>query len=125
MEDSTYFTFKFPAKVNNSNFPFFTNEILIVGISESELPIFYSLSQNYPNPFNTTTRICYSIPIGDFVSLIVYDLSGRDVATLTNEKKQKGYYEVIFDGWNLSSGVYFYRIHSGDFVTKKRLVLIK
>jgi hypothetical protein len=85
----------------------------------------YKLEQNYPNPFNPVTNIQYSIPKEGLVSLKVYDVLGREVKSLVNEFKQAGSYIVSFDGSELSSGIYFYRIHSGDFVQVKRMVLIK
>ncbi len=85
----------------------------------------YKLFQNYPNPFNPSTRIDYSIPRSSFVTLKVYDILGREVATLVNEEKPAGNYEVEFNGSNLSSGVYFYRIEAESFVSTKKLVLLK
>ncbi len=79
-------------------------------ITTSNLPDHYTLSQNYPNPFNPTTTIEYELPKDAFVKLIVYDILGREVQTLVNQEKAAGSYKVIFDGSNLSSGVYFYRI---------------
>jgi hypothetical protein len=85
----------------------------------------FSLSQNYPNPFNPNSEIRYQISEFRHVTLIVYDLLGRQVATLVNEVKQPGIYTVQFDGSNLASGVYLYRLHAGDFVQVKKLVLLK
>ena len=85
----------------------------------------FYLFQNYPNPFNPTTKMDYSIPRASFVTLKVYDILGREVATLVNEEKPAGNYEVEFNGKGLSSGVYFYRIQAGNFVSTKKLVLLK
>lgn len=85
----------------------------------------YILSQNYPNPFNPTTNISYSIPQLVNVTLKVYDLLGREVVELVNGEKNPGKYEVIFDGSNLSSGIYFYRLTAGSFSQTKKLLLIK
>ena len=85
----------------------------------------FVLHQNYPNPFNPTTKIKYSIPIGSFVSLKVYDLLGRDIMTLVNGRKQKGTYQVEFDGKNLASGMYFYSLRAADFIETKKFVLLK
>ncbi len=88
--------------------------------------------QNYPNPFNPTTKIKYSIPAsqnpskgGTLTQLIVYDLLGRDVATLVNKVQQPGNYEVTFNGSGLASGVYFYRLKAGEFSDTKKLILMK
>ena len=85
----------------------------------------YYLSDAYPNPFNPTTKIKYEISKTGLVTLKVYDILGGEVATLVNEEKLTGSYEVEFDGSNLSSGVYFYRMQSGDFIDTKKFVLIK
>jgi hypothetical protein len=95
------------------------------GSDPGVIPQIFSLSQNYPNPFNPSTSIKYDIPKHSGVKLVVFDLLGREVATLVNEMKKPGSYEVTFDGTNLSSGVYFYKIEAGDFVNVKKMVLIK
>jgi photosystem II stability/assembly factor-like uncharacterized protein len=95
----------------------------------NSLPNKIELFQNYPNPFNPTTIIEYQIPPNvrtqKFVSLRVYDLLGREVATLVNEKKPAGKYTVQWNAENLSSGVYFYRLSAGNYTATKKLVLIK
>jgi photosystem II stability/assembly factor-like uncharacterized protein len=91
----------------------------------TEVPSEYSLSQNYPNPFNPITNVKFSIIKGEQVKLIVYDIRGREVQTLVNEKLQPGTYETSFVGSNLNSGVYFYKLTSGDFSDTKRMLLIK
>ncbi|MBX7046790.1 MAG: T9SS type A sorting domain-containing protein [Ignavibacteria bacterium] len=83
------------------------------------------LNQNYPNPFNPTTNIQYGIPQQSYVSLKVYDMSGKLVAELVNEVKEKGYYTVKFDGSKLSSGFYLYKLTAGDFTSIKKMSLIK
>ncbi|MEZ4821324.1 MAG: T9SS type A sorting domain-containing protein [Ignavibacteria bacterium] len=80
---------------------------VIVGV-----PTAYALSQNYPNPFNPTTKIDYELPYDGKVSILLYDISGREVAKLVNEVKTAGYYTVQFNGANLASGMYFYRINA-------------
>lgn len=85
----------------------------------------YSLSQNYPNPFNPTTNINFAIPQNGFVSLKVYDISGKEVMTLVNKNMNVGSYSVEFNGSYLSSGVYFYRLESGNFVETKKMMLVK
>ena len=92
---------------------------------DSELPTMISLVQNYPNPFNPTTTIKYQIPELSFVTLKVYDVLGREVAILVNEKKSVGSYEVEFNATSLPSGVYFYRLQAGSFVETKKMVLMK
>jgi len=85
----------------------------------------YSLFQNYPNPFNPLTKITYSIPQFSFVTLKVYEVLGNEIAILVNEEKPVGSYEVEFDGSELTSGVYFYRIQASDYVETKKMTLIK
>jgi hypothetical protein len=83
------------------------------------------LSQNYPNPFNPSTTIKYELPKASHVSLMVYDILGRKVSELVNEKRDAGVHEVMFEGMNLASGVYFYRLRAGSFVDVKRFILLK
>ena len=88
-------------------------------------PVSYSLGQNYPNPFNPTTRIDYSIKQAGFVTLKIYDMLGKEVAVLVNGNKPAGYYTVEFNGSNLPSGVYIYRLTAGKFSSSKKLMLMK
>ncbi len=120
--------------VNNSNPPgtnswFLGNyeQIGTVGISptSNQLPSDFVLHQNYPNPFNPVTNISFDIPQRSFVSLKIYDITGREITTLINETKTAGRYTVNFNGSGLSSGVYFYRIESEDFVQTKKMLLVK
>ena len=85
----------------------------------------YSLSQNYPNPFNPTTKIKFWILDFGFVSLKVYDILGSEVATLINEEKQPGVYEVGFDASALTSGLYLYQLRAGSFVETKKMILLR
>lgn len=88
-------------------------------------PAKFDLSQNYPNPFNPTTKINYTLPHEGQVTIEVYDLLGNKIATLINENKPAGNYNVEFDGSRLSSGVYFYTMRSGNFIKTKKLILLK
>ena len=85
----------------------------------------FKLKQNYPNPFNPSTKIEFQIAKSEFVTLKVYDVLGNEVATLVNEEKQTGNYEVNFDATKFSSGIYFYKIQAGSFTDTKKLALIK
>lgn len=89
------------------------------------VPEKYSLEQNYPNPFNPNTTITFSIPKKQFVMLIVYDLSGKEILTLTEQDFPAGTYSIEFDASQLSSGLYFYKLITNDFTDSKRMVLIK
>ena len=89
------------------------------------IPNKYSLSQNYPNPFNPVTKISFAIPKQSMTTLKIFDVLGREVMSLVNEVKQPGEYIVDFDGTNLSSGIYFYKLEAGTFSDVKRMMLIK
>jgi CubicO group peptidase (beta-lactamase class C family) len=88
-------------------------------------PQLFSLSQNYPNPFNPSTTIRYQLPVNGHISLKVFDMLGREVASLVNEEKLAGSYEVTLNGNQLSSGVYYYQLKSANFIQTKKLELIK
>ncbi|MEO8512168.1 MAG: M14 family zinc carboxypeptidase [Ignavibacteria bacterium] len=103
-----------------------TYQDVLTGVTgNGEIPNKFALEQNYPNPFNPVTNIKYQLPKSGFVILTVFDALGRVVKTLVNENKEAGNYQVSFDGTNLSSGVYFYRIEAGDFKDIKKMILIK
>jgi hypothetical protein len=98
-----------------------------VGISPeaNNIPDKFDLFQNYPNPFNPSTNIKYQIANSSLVSLKVFNVLGKEVAELVNEKQTPGTYEVKFDAGNLSNGVYFYKITAGDYSETKKMILIK
>jgi hypothetical protein len=85
----------------------------------------YKVGQNYPNPSNPKSKIDYEIPVDGKVSIKVYDIIGKEVATIVNEFKPAGYYTADFDGSNLASGVYIYRLTSGEFSDIKKTILVK
>ncbi|GJQ42248.1 MAG: T9SS type A sorting domain-containing protein [Ignavibacteriota bacterium] len=92
----------------------------------------FKLEQNFPNPFNPTTTIQYQIPAspnpskgGAFVSLKVYDILGSEVVTLVNAEQQPGYYEVEFNASHLASGMYVYRLKAGEYISTKKMLMIK
>jgi hypothetical protein len=107
------------------------------GIDEEDFgnPIYYELFQNYPNPFNPITSIQYAVSSRQFVSLKVYDILGNEIATLVNEEKQPGTYEVEFSAkggsasggndYNLPSGIYFYQLKAGEYINTKKMILLK
>ena len=105
----------------------YSNEasIIVVGVEEKEMPKEYSLMQNYPNPFNPITTIKYTVPKTSFVHLSIYDILGREVSVLVDEEKNPGYYEVKFEINNLASGIYYYKIRSGDFIQTRKMLLLK
>ena len=97
----------------------------IVKPSAGDKPSDYSLNQNYPNPFNPTTTISYSIKSAGDVTLKVYDMLGTEVASLVNENQEAGNYSIEFNAAELPSGIYVYRLASGNFMETKKLVLLK
>lgn len=103
----------------------FTDINVSIQNTSTELPDRFQISQNYPNPFNPETKINFQIPKGDFVSLKVFDITGKEVATLVNQTLQAGSYEYSFNASSLTSGVYFYTIQAGQFTETKRMVLVK
>ncbi len=110
-------------------------DYLVTGVNNktSNTPISFKLSQNYPNPFNPTTTIQYAVPSAETghapslrqVVLKVFDILGREVATLVNQRQNPGQYQVTFNAGNLASGTYFYRLRAGDFVQVKKMLLLK
>jgi len=100
--------------------------IVITDVGHNSLnPNEFKLYDNYPNPFNPTTIIRYSIPEVSFTSIKIYNELGKEVASLVNETKSAGTFEVEFNASNLSSGVYFYTIQAGSFKETKKMILAK
>jgi hypothetical protein len=101
------------------------NESVQVEVQLSDLPTSFSLDQNYPNPFNPTTTIRYALPATSYVTLSVFNTLGQQVGTLVHDIQETGYHEVRFDGGNLASGVYFYRLKTGDFIQTRKMLLLE
>ena len=97
----------------------------IINRHNQQQPESFAISQNYPNPFNPSTTLKYGIPKESYITLKVYDILGREVATLVNKQQKAGYYEVDWNAANNSSGIYFYRIQAGDFAETKKMILMK
>lgn len=93
--------------------------------TKETIPDEFKLFQNYPNPFNPSTNIKYEIPQDNFVSIKIYNLLGKEVMNLINDFKKAGRYDISFNGSNLASGVYYYKIKAGEFVQIRKMVLIK
>ncbi len=102
------------------------SDLALTGVGNSEIyPTKYSLEQNYPNPFNPTTNIRFTVPKEGHVTLKIFDISGKEVATYLDSYINAGIYNAPFDGSQLTSGIYFYRLTAGDFVETKKMMLIK
>ena len=102
-----------------------TGATSISGFNASEIPEKFRLEQNYPNPFNPVTNLEFGISDMGFVSLKIYDLLGKEVATIVNAELKAGTYKYNFDASNLSSGIYFYKLSSKNFSETKRMILLK
>lgn len=98
---------------------------VLTGIAGNNTPQTFNLEQNYPNPFNPSTNISFSIPRQSIVKLSVYDALGREVEILVNENKPAGKYDIIFDASKFASGVYFYKLTAGEFVSVRKMILIR
>jgi hypothetical protein len=96
-----------------------------ISVEVNSLPVHFSLSQNYPNPFNPSTTIEYSVPVNGAVKLQVYNSLGEEIKTLVNGYKEAGTYEANFNASRLSSGIYYYKIESGNFTSVKKMIFLK
>ena len=89
------------------------------------MPEKFYLGQNYPNPFNPVTTIAYDLPINTYVDIRLYDITGKEIQRLVNERQTAGTYKITFDASELPSGIYFYRMATPTFTESKKMVLIK
>jgi dienelactone hydrolase len=129
LQNGKYF-WKVKAYTSSSTYTFSNVMSFVVNIptdvnSEKDTPFEFYLEQNFPNPFNPSTRISFALPKTIIVELKIFNLLGQEVATLLNEEKAAGTYEVNFDASNLSSGIYLYKIQAGHFVETKKMILLK
>ena len=115
------YTYRIKQNDYNGNFEYFQlrSDVKIDALEK------FTLSQNYPNPFNPSTKIDFELPVNGKVTIKVYDIMGREVGTFVNEFKDAGYHTIVFDGSNLSSGIYFYTLSSINIRETKRMLLIK
>jgi hypothetical protein len=111
--------------VDDISFTNYCVGLIGTGNPQSVLPKTFALEQNYPNPFNPVTSIKYQLPKAEFVTIKLFDILGREVATLVNERKDAGFFQFEFDASNYASGLYFYKIEAGDFVETKKMMLVK
>ena len=93
--------------------------------TNNTIPAQFTLQQNFPNPFNPSTKITYSIPKANFITIRIYDMIGREVQLLVNEFQNRGTYTINFDAEKLSSGIYLYRLQAGKFSTTKKMLLVR
>ncbi|MEP0862024.1 MAG: T9SS type A sorting domain-containing protein [Ignavibacterium sp.] len=111
------------AQINEATLKY--NTILDVNDKNSEIPASFILEQNYPNPFNPDTKIQFSVSKSEFISLRVFDVLGNEIATLVNGELTPGVYQYIFNGSKLSSGVYYYKLQSGNYSETKKMILMR
>jgi len=111
----------------NDGGPVYVQEVIGTDVNPESpgIPSSFVLNQNYPNPFNPSTEISFQVSDFGLVEVSIFDLLGRKVATLVNEKKHPGSYQVTWDATGQPSGVYFYRLSTTDFVQTKKLVLLR
>jgi hypothetical protein len=112
-------------QAQNSDYQIIKYSSITAVEDQNNIPISFNLAQNYPNPFNPSTKINYSIAQFSQVALKIYDVLGTEVATLVNEEKPAGSYEVNFNASQLSSGIYFYKLQAGSFIQTRKMILIK
>ncbi|MBP9096830.1 MAG: T9SS type A sorting domain-containing protein, partial [Ignavibacteria bacterium] len=107
----------------NGNYKYYDlqNEV-VIGVPKK-----FVLNQNYPNPFNPATKITFEIPKDEYISLRLYDISGREITSLINTNLSAGYHTVALNAadYNLSSGIYFYKLNSADYSVIKKMILLK
>lgn len=104
---------------------FFPENATNIGVTNDFVLSDYYLFQNYPNPFNSITKISWQSPVASHQTLKIYDVLGNEVATLVNEFRNAGRYEIGFDASELTSGIYYYRIQAGDFTDTMKMILMK
>ncbi|MCH7819132.1 MAG: T9SS type A sorting domain-containing protein [Candidatus Marinimicrobia bacterium] len=104
-----------------------TNLLNPIGVEEevSSTPLSFRLSQNYPNPFNPVTTISYVLPTTSKVLLVIYNLLGEEIARLVDGIQPKGLHRITWDASGVSSGIYFYRIHAGEFIQTRKMLLLR
>jgi len=122
-EGHTYGSWR--AHIDNVLEYFIPGTAVSVGHKKYEIPTSFTLLQNFPNPFNPSTMIRYHLPITSKVSLKIYDLLGREIATLVNEEQYAGWKEVRWNASKVSSGIYFYKIQAGNYVEVKKMLVAK
>lgn len=113
--------------ISNAGFWYQATDLItsVEQIENDLLPTEFRLEQNYPNPFNPSTTIQFALPKTSNITIKIYDILGREVATLIDEEYQPGQYKIIFEAGQLASGLYVYRIQAGDFRETKKLMLLR
>ena len=124
IHQNLYISVRDGIQIDSLSQPFHTDFGLGVD-DDSSIPKNFYLSQNYPNPFNPSTKIDYKVSVQGLVSIKIYDVLGNEISTLVNEEKSVGKFEIEFNGKDLPSGIYFYQLNAGNFITTKKMILLK
>ncbi len=127
VEDGQNYTYRIKAYKDSLESEYSNEASFLVDVKgeTGKIPTEYSISQNFPNPFNPTTKIKFGLPKAGLTRITVYDLLGREIMTLINNELKVGYHEINIDAHNLPSGIYLYKIQSGDFTQTKKMILMK
>ncbi|MEP0860037.1 MAG: T9SS type A sorting domain-containing protein [Ignavibacterium sp.] len=125
ISDPQYVTVDKIILISSNNERLTDNKIEIKYQDPPPLPLEFNLYQNFPNPFNPGTRIAYSIPKDEVVTIKIFDLLGNEIKTLVDEFQTQNYYEIQFNAENLSSGIYFYQMKAGEFIQTKKMILLR
>lgn len=108
-----------------SGFWYLYYEDVVSSVNDEAIPEHFALEQNFPNPFNPSTTIKFAVPQRNLVQIRLYTIIGEEVLLLLNEEKEKGWYEIKLNMNSFSSGVYIYRMNSGNYVSTKKMILVK
>jgi len=122
-----YFNFK--VEIMSDGWPYWTDsmQVIVTGVEDevNKVPTEFTLEQNYPNPFNPRTKISWQSPVSSRQVLKIYDVLGNEIATLLNEEKEAGYHSIDFNAADMPSGVYFYQLNVGEFISTKKMILLR
>jgi len=115
------------ANQQNIGFWYVYKQSTITSVEEEQelLPTEFKLEQNFPNPFNPTTTIKYAVPQKSNVLIKIYNIAGEEVSLLVNEEKDQGWYSIRFNSTSLASGIYIYRMQAGNYISTRKMMLIK
>jgi hypothetical protein len=115
------------ANQHNIGFWYVYKQSTITSVEEEQEtpPTEFKLEQNFPNPFNPATTIKYAVPIRSNVLIKIYNIVGEEVAKLVNEEKEQGWYSLVFESSGLASGIYIYRMQAGNYISTRKMTLIK
>jgi len=121
-----YFNLKVEVMIDGWTYWVDSTQVIVTGVDEElQQPLTFKLEQNYPNPFNPSTKINWQSPVSSRQIMKVYDVLGNEIATLLNEEKEAGYHSIDFNAADMPSGVYFYQLNVGEFISTKKMILLR